>query len=76
MPLVNPALARVTLKTIDGPRMAVRVVTVPERSDVFQVQYEVAPGKWRNLSRPDGSFFYRGRLSAYAAAERCHARNN
>ena len=70
-------MSLIVLKTFDAsPRMAVRVVTFPRHQGVFQVQYEVAPAKWRTWQRPDRSFFFHDRDLAIAAARRCHRRNN
>jgi hypothetical protein len=79
-----------TIKTYEGKRMNVRVISWNRGFNDFQVQYEFArKGRvntitgvaaaetiWRNIQTSDNSFYYQSKPSALAAARRVHARNN
>lgn len=70
-----------TIKTYEGERTNVRVISWDRGFNDFQVQYEysrkgAAETIWRNIQTSDNSFFYQSKPSALAAARRVHARNN
>lgn len=70
-----------TIKTYEGKRTNVRVISWDRGYDDFQVQYEysrkgAAETIWRPIQTSDCSFYYHSKPSALAAARRVHARNN